>query len=753
MNTAKLDRVSLVRAAASRCLCLLLLAFSLLASWPVHAQAPLISVGDTTQYSDGANVTSAHTIQFDIAGLAALSPNEEFSLQLESGASFRVQVSEINRFINGEQSLLAEGSDSALELLLTYSNHTLFGYLFDGTVKRQIVAREVGAKFTGWLYTPAPLGTAPEYFGNDYLIPQRNSDSISYPTNDIKNFMPFQAEGGSTRNETHSAAATQATIDAGNFSIVQSPLQNPVVAGSPATITVTLSNISQQQHSNLSVEFYFVLENSSLLSAPAACSEQLSLSLQAVLYCELGTFAPGEVKQFSYSVHTSELSMPNVFSTAIIGGLRNDAVINVVEDVRQDGDGDGVSDFNERLLDTDPASAASVNNEATVIDVMALYTDAADTLYAGAAETRINQLVGVANQIYIDSGVAIRLRPVYYSAVDYKSSTDMEVALDALIGKSDPAFANIDALRERYGADLVMLFQPLESNAERCGLAAVGGYQTNGYFVAEKERDYAYSAIAINCPVDLVVAHELGHNMGLTHSHVEDGRGGTFEFATGHGVPEEFVTVMAYSGAFRTDTRLPVFSSPQLDCLGHACGIAEGEAYAADAVQTLNIVRHQIANYFPATVPELPTLTVTDTSGGSVDARIAMAASIDGGLSFSDEVSVSQALDVIADVTVGSEHVGREGSLHVLVGVANKGYLQMDASGQFVEWDGSLAGLASASTVDVLRKQERLSILRDIMLPDFLVGEQVVVYVGYQVKDTHEIVYNQQPLLLNVVGE
>lgn len=715
--------------------------------------ATLVTVGDTAAFSDGTYASSAHAIQFDVRGLAALSIDQEFLLQLTSGAVYSMKVNDIGRFLNGEQSLQARGTNNSLSLLLTYSSETLFGYLDDGSEKRQIFAREVGDGFAGWLYKPAAMGMVGEFFGNDYLIPHRNNHNLVYPENNAKSILPFQTEGQEGVFSSDSAEATTAEIDDSNFQIEQLIEQDTLVAGKPINATITFTNSSQEQHSKLSVEFYFLLENTSLLSAPANCSEQLSLSLQAVLYCELGSFAVGESKTLSWSVQTDERSIPNVYSTAIVGGLRDDAIINVVRNVRLDSDNDGISDFNEELLGTDPADASSVDARNTVIDVMALYTGAADDLYGGGAETRINQLIGVANQVYADSGVAITLRPVFYDRVSYDASVDMDVALDALINKSDPAFGDIDRLRQRYGADLVMLFGPLEQSAERCGLAPVGGYKTDGYFDIERERNYAYSYIAIDCPVDFVIAHELGHNMGLTHSYVEDGRGGTFDFATGHGVYGEFVTVMAYSGAFATDTRLPLFSSPDLDCLGHACGIAAGEPGAADAVRALNLVRHQIASYFEATVPELPTFTVTGTRGGSVDASVAMAVSTDGGLSFSDQASPRQVLDVIADVIVDREHVGQQGSLHVLVGVAGLGYVQMNALGRMVEWDGSVEGLTSASTIDRLRQQERLTILRDINLPQSLVGEQIAIYVGYQLADTHEIVYTQQPLLLNVVAD
>ena len=101
------------------------------------------------------------------------------------------------------------------------------------------------------------------------------------------------------------------------------------------------------------MEIFFVLENSELVAAPIECREQLSLSLQKTIYCELGNFLPGEKKSFSYSVATDDRAKPRVTSSVVMGNLRVDGIVNVVEDVRVDSDGDGISDFNEMLLSTD----------------------------------------------------------------------------------------------------------------------------------------------------------------------------------------------------------------------------------------------------------------------------------------------------------------------------------------------------------------------------------------------------------------
>lgn len=698
---------------------------------------------------------SVQAISIDVARLRRLVAGDKLPVQLAGSGSEQLTVQSLAGFINGGKALnarLSHGSDY-YSLLLSFDQDTVYGHVIDAGNKLQLQATREGDHYHGWLFQPQALPLSSNAFSNDYFIPEPerlNKPAVEAPR------LPFQLDNRSPLDQAP-VAASSAGISDRNFRLSQSFSSLPVVAGESLSAEVRLENTSGSAHQNLAVEFFFLLENTTLEQASPQCREQLSLSLQEVLYCELGDFVPGEVKTISYTVSTSAASQPRVISTAIIGELRVDDTINVVEDVRLDSDGDGISDFNESLLGTDAEDAASVDARVSVIDVMAFYTPGAQASYSHGVETRINQLIGVANQIYADSGVAISLRPVYYGLVDTDADADMDTLLDDLIYKSDPAFADVDQLRTRYGGDLVMLFGDLPVNADRCGMAPVGGYQSNGYFGAGTEKDFAYSYIAIDCPVDLVVAHELGHNMGLTHSHREDGAGGTFSFATGHGVDSEFVTVMAYPGAFNTETRVPVFSSPLLDCLGFACGVAESDNLPADAVQTLNLVRHQIANYLPSRVPELPDASVSAVSGSQVDARIGVAASTDGGLTYSNSIGPGQKVDLIADVKVDSDHVGKEGSVHVLVGIVDFNFLQLDADGELIVWDGTREGLRPATRVEVLRRQERLTVLNDFQLPDAIpdefIGQQVAVYVAYQVAVTGEVVYTQQPLLLNIVGE
>lgn len=694
-----------------------------------------------------------------------ISVNAQLLIDAESSATLTVQVAENktvtldikerSSYINGDRMFRAFGMVDLefYSLSLMVGQQDLFGHLSSPMGNLQITAVAKGDAFEGWLYEPRGLQDEVAALTNDFVIHDTAAkNSLLKPQ--LDDFEKQAFINGSAVVQTESAdAATTAFITQENFQLTQQFSRNPVTVGASVEAQVSFQNISGEFHRDLFVEFFFMLENSDLVVAPDNCSQRLSASEQKVLFCELGDFAPGQSKVLSYTLRTSAKSQPSVLSTAIVGSLRLDSYVNVVNDVLQDSDLDGLSDFNEAILGTDPTDANSVDNSITTIDVMALYTQGADELYLGGAETRINQLISVANQTYSDSGINITLRPVYHGLVSYNDNDDMDTALDALINRSDPAFASVDSLRAQFGADLVMLFRPLETDASRCGLATLGGFNTSGDFSAPTEAEFAFSHIGINCPVDIVVAHELGHNMGLTHSFIEDGVGGTFGYSTGYGIDGEFATIMATPSAFNTENRVARFSDPTVECFGFFCGVHASEEFGADAVQSLNIVRHQIAQYRQTVVPDLPSVEVSTLSGETTNAQLSVAATTDNGLSFTNQVRVNQPLSILAELMVDSRHLGESGSIHGLVAVPSQGFFQINKAGQLVEWDGTVPGLVDLAGTRQFRGRETLQIINNFKFEERFAGETITFYVAYRVPVFfNEIIYSSEPLVIEVLA-
>ena len=667
----------------------------------------------------------------------------------EGEQSQAIVITQVDALVNGDvsyQGELLDGSDSG-PFVLTVNQYSVFAYIEIGVQVWQLEASRVDTSqaYAGWLYQASAL-THPN-LRQDFHIPERQAYAPSKPVI-APTTMPLTLGQSPASNTVQ--AARNSGIHSGNFSISQSSATGSVIAGANAEIRVDLRNISQERHQALTINFYFILDNTSLLTAPSAC-QQGSLGGQKVLQCALGDFAPGESKSLAYTVRSAANSKPRLISTALVGEARHDVVINVVEDVVIDSDGDGISDFNETLLGTNPNDVNSKNDSNSVVDVLALYTQGANTLYGGQAQTRINHLIAIANQIYADSGVHITLRPVHHAQVSYQDSIDMDTGLQALTTKSDPAFAQVDTLRSIYGADVVMLFRAQGAELDRCGLANLGGFRTQGDMLSSDEKRYAYSLVAIDCPVSSVVAHELGHNMGLTHSHREDGFGGTFDYATGYGVEGRFSTVMAYPGAFNTTVRLPRFSNPLLDCLGMPCGIpAENSAQAADAVRALNVTRHQIAQYFPTRVPYLPNRPLATLSGGSTDAKIALAASVDKGLSYVSTVRPGDKIDVNLGLFVDSRHIGLQGEVFVIATLDGNHYIQLDEQGRISDWDGSFAGLQPYRAGRTLAPVEYLQIVNAASLGEEYLNRRLQIFIAYSVTSSGDVIYTAEPLSLDI---
>ena len=244
------------------------------------------------------------------------------------------------------------------------------------------------------------------------------------------------------------------------------------------------------------------------------------------------------------------------------------------------------SDSPEETMQTSEENSQTSSTVSASIDVLVLYDKYVQASYDNVT-TRINHLFAVTNSIYRASQINITVHAkkiLFFDAKKYP-------ALDEIAQS-----ASVKALREEYKADTVLLYQ-VNPDGEfgLCGTA----YGASSYAQTSHFKDAMFAQVAINCPTDST-AHELGHNMGLLHSHKQDGDNASpYPYGLGHGINGKFATVMAYAHTFNTNTQIAKFSSPDYECIpGYPCGIPVGQSGESHATKVLAITAPKIANLY-----------------------------------------------------------------------------------------------------------------------------------------------------------
>lgn len=211
----------------------------------------------------------------------------------------------------------------------------------------------------------------------------------------------------------------------------------------------------------------------------------------------------------------------------------------------------------------------------TVVDLMIVYTPQSRAGNGGSAGMRaaIDAAVATTNLAFANSQVGMRLRLVYAGEVAYASSSDLATDLYALARPSDGLMDEIHALRAQYNADLISLFVP-PSNDGAAGI----GYLVNPEGGPSHMYQWGFTTVVdLYADSNLTLAHEIGHNLGLSHAQGDPGSG-SYYYAHAFGYRftaggQTYRDVMAYAPGIR----IPYFSSYSLTYLGAPLGTATAD--------------------------------------------------------------------------------------------------------------------------------------------------------------------------------
>ena len=258
--------------------------------------------------------------------------------------------------------------------------------------------------------------------------------------------------------------------------------------------------------------------------------------------------------------------------------------------------------------DTSTQSDDIPPDDGSVIDVMVVYTPLAKQSEGGRAaiEALIDLFVAETNQVYANSGVIHRIRLVLREEVDYTEDGYSQLDLQRLRDASDGYMDHVHERRDLYAADLVHI--------------VVGKSDTGGIGGFRGESAAFGFGLTASYAGGLVFAHEVGHNMGLSHDRFEAGVGvGVPLTGSNYGyvnqkafepdAPESarWKTIMAYNsqcghvGGFYCPS-VQYFSNPEKTYRGDPMGVpadhpSTGVDGPADAVGTLNDRRAITANF------------------------------------------------------------------------------------------------------------------------------------------------------------
>ena len=745
-----------------------------------------------------ASVSAAMPVEIYLGNLKSLNLNDEIELKTSPSASIFFDIADSLTFPNGDSSWhAANDADGLLETLsMTAGKKFFIASLVTQGNSYKIIAKKQASEenYIGWMYSENPSIYRPI---NDTIL-ERDSDS------ETDNPRSFSALEEPALDLQISDSTPNRFFFIGDGVTWSFTITNPF-AETTNPLTLSIGGKYVEPPSEIFKNQRELTDSSEWINLPANCykktyEESNPYRKLGEIECRVDPIAPKSTRTLTldsklradFSVNDlaygNALTYPfssvledKTYRTAFGDYARSIRGPLPVEDVLIDSDGDGMSDFNETLINSDPAKKDRAPARDVEIDVVVLYTSNFVEDISIDAETQINNSFTIVNEMFAGSETGIRFNIVHYEQLDYVNNCTAERCTDgqrwndtqtviAEYGKREEnQWQFSEKLRALYGADFVFILDGKSGDDPTAGQAE-SGVNNRGYFGLQKHKRTAfvhYNDTGFNLDEE-TMSHELGHLFGLGHSRRQArlisaewaDESGTFPWAQGFGEDDRFTTIMTYPSFFGSAHRIRRFSDAnRSDCeytqlkpykiiTGNACGIDRSDPVnGADAVGAMRIVRYQIEQFSPPR----PILSSKSSDGKDYDSRF-LAGSINGTeLGFKTKFLPSDSINSAATIQVDPAHAGKNGVTHIIIVAGALGALQVDSSGKFVKLDLAQPNLVGSINPRPLKAIENLSVLNELT-PSLLgvSSAKLEIYFGYTLEDSGLTVYSENPLTVQI---
>eukprot|EP00798_Chlamydomonas_sp_ICE-L_P011674 gene11674-34395_t len=221
----------------------------------------------------------------------------------------------------------------------------------------------------------------------------------------------------------------------------------------------------------------------------------------------------------------------------------------------------------------------------TRVDILILYTAAASRAMGGdsASLNKISSMITIANQIYANSKINMRLNLVAAERVAYiedprylrgRSSVPLHCKTRNPTSLGLSKVPGALALRAEYGADIV---QMVTVDQAYCGI----GYTP---LVGRLNSRYALSVVQTQC-MTTTSAHEIGHNFGCNHDYYSNNRRDKYNGLSRCDIPskDRFKTVLSYGCEDGSSIQeLFYISNPDVTVMRGSSSYSAGDARTAN---------------------------------------------------------------------------------------------------------------------------------------------------------------------------